>query len=99
MLVIMAISWPLGCFANKETRAIKRVGRHMQRIHGTSNTYMLRKIPANAAAEAMFAEAAAPRYMVRWSHHSESPYPPASRAPPSRILVMHRSHTGPITDI
>lgn len=48
--------WPLGCSGNKESRAIAKVGRHLERIHDVSYAYSLKKTTANAAAASMHKE-------------------------------------------
>lgn len=61
MFVLMAVLWPFSCFANKESRAIKQVGRHMDRIHDIDHACSLQKMSAADAAIAMFAQVQAIR--------------------------------------
>lgn len=61
MFVLMATVWPLGCFASKEAKAIKQIGRCMDRIHTIDRDRNLQKITAVNAAAAMYAEVEAIR--------------------------------------
>lgn len=59
--VMMVLTWPLGCFVSKETKAITRVGRHMERTHEIDREHNYRKITAADAAGAMYAKVEAIR--------------------------------------
>lgn len=54
--VLIAIMWPLGCFASKEAKAIKRIGRCMERIHAIDRDHSSQKIAEAEAATRMYAQ-------------------------------------------
>lgn len=53
---VMALLWPLDCFASKEAKAIKRIGRHLERIDAIDRRCRLKNSSTAHAAVALFAE-------------------------------------------
>lgn len=56
MLFSFFLQWPFISFANREARAIKKVGRHFEKIYKVNYKYSLMRSGADMAANDMYKE-------------------------------------------